>query len=118
MEGIKNKESKIIPILVVGIVILLLTVVYFVTKQPVIDTDNTISPSVTGLNGDQPQTIESASGSQVIEQETAEETEPVAAEEELYVDHSDDIEEDLELLDSLDLSTQENDLGDDKLSDL
>lgn len=115
MEEKKEANNKMITFLVAAVLVILSVVVYFVLKQP----ENVATPQEKPQNTEQTEMelAPPASSTAPVAQpevETPEETD----ERETIVDHSDEIESDLNSLDSLDLSTPENDLGDDKISDL
>ncbi|MFA6982065.1 MAG: hypothetical protein WC243_03530 [Patescibacteria group bacterium] len=113
MEDVKPKNSRIVPVLVAGLLALSLAVIYFVMKQPSQTIDN--SSVTTEVQTEQEMSTEPAETVVTPTQPTGTVTQTQTEELE---DHSDDIDSDLNSLDSLDLSTAENDLGDDKISDL
>ena len=106
MEEQTPKTKNFIPILIV-VVVLLAAAVIFLIVRPYVGEQEPVDNSIviTEITATPTETAEPEVSPTVT-------TQPAAA------DHKSDIDKDLVSLDSLDLSTAENDFSDDKLSDL
>ncbi len=117
MEESKPKKSGIVPVLV-GIVIALAVALLYTALKPallnILKTESTEPPAERAQ--EQQTATEQPATETAAEREVAPQTETTTKTQ--AVDHSGDIDKDLQSLDSLDLSTAENDFGDDKLSGL
>ncbi|GIW69434.1 MAG: hypothetical protein KatS3mg101_0181 [Patescibacteria group bacterium] len=120
MEESKPKKNIIIPTLVTIVIVLGVALLYTALKPTLL---RMLKPESTESQTEQ---TEEQAGQTTTEQlpteaagqkETSSQTEGTTPETK-PADHSADIDKDLQSLDSLDLSTPENDFGDDKLSGL
>lgn len=120
MEENKPKKSGIIPALVTIVIVLGIALLYTVLRPTLL---KILRPKSTesGTEQTHEQTEQPAAEPQAAEVTEEEETNAqteTATTGTKAVDHSGDIDKDLQSLDSLDLSEPENDFGDDTLSGL
>ena len=114
----KAKNTNFVPVLIV-VVVLLAAVVIFLLVKPYVSTKELVENEIVTTTGSEvAKEAEEITEPSATPAQTAEPGASPTSTTQPAADHKSDIDKNLVSLDSLDLSTAENDFSDDKLSDL